>query len=212
MPASPDDTVSSGLTGLYSEVSQVSKGSCVRSEVLRHWNGFPSRSGVSVLYSHREVFVLWSDRSGRVYRGRSVPGVLSAGGGLKMHVARFIWSEDEAMKRKTLSRKGPRVHALDKELALSHPLLHEWMTAAVWEGSQEVRLGPTVTVWATNGEFRAAVKDRAEGLVMWLSAPSWSDLWQMCNDFCQSSEAPWREDDSGSPEKGKRIAQSGRKK
>jgi len=161
--------------------------------------------GVRVWYTNRVVFVLLSDRGGRVYRGfvvRPVSGDIPA---LKACIAEGIW-EGQAVKRKAID-KAKRVRQLADPTGLdkTRPRLAEWMTCGWFEDTKEPRLGPTLTIWCVSGEWRASLKDRAEQLVCWLSAPTYDELMEMADAFCQSGEAPWRHDEQGAPDKGKRV-------
>lgn len=110
------------------------------------------------------------------------------------------------MKRKTIEQLvGVRVHANPGGLADTHPHLAEFLTAATFEvdGKHEPREAPTITVWCAAGQWRASVKDRAEGLVMWLSSETWAELWQMVDLFVLEADAPWRHDEGAL--NGKRV-------
>lgn len=110
------------------------------------------------------------------------------------------------MKRKDLSKmKSPLLHASTDGLAKSFPKLAEFMTTATFEGGKDRRESPTVTIWAAGGTWRASVKDRAEGLVLWLSAPDVLELFGMLEEFVLSAEAPWRHDDQAHERNGKRV-------
>jgi len=110
------------------------------------------------------------------------------------------------MKRKDLAKsKSALLHADPEGLSKSFPKLAEFLTAATFEGSKDRRESPTLTIWATAGTWRASVKDRAEGLVLWLSAPHLLELLGMLEDFCLSPEAPWRHDEQGHQREGKRV-------
>lgn len=102
------------------------------------------------------------------------------------------------MKRKTVEQLvGVRVHASPSGLAETHPNLAEFLTAATFEtdGKHEPREAPTVTAWCAGGQWKVSIKDRAEGLVMWLSSESWAELWQMADLFVLEPDAPWRHDE-----------------
>lgn len=110
------------------------------------------------------------------------------------------------MKRKSLEQlRGVRLHGDPKGLVESYPHLAEFMTAAAFEndGKLDRRESPTITVWCSGGQWRASVKDRAEGLVMWLSAETWCELWQMVELFVMEADAPWRHDEG--ERQGKRV-------
>jgi len=110
------------------------------------------------------------------------------------------------MKRKDLAKmKSELLHADPSGLREAYPNLCEFLTSATFEGSKERRESPTVTFWATGGTWRASVKDRAEGLVLWLSAPDVRELLMMLEEFVLSAEAPWRHDDQAHDRNGKRA-------
>jgi hypothetical protein len=110
------------------------------------------------------------------------------------------------MKRKDVSRiAAASTHASPEGIVKSFPKLSEFMTAAVYDGGKERRESPTVTVWCTAGTWRASIKDRAEGLVLWLSAPTVGELLAMLEEFCLSPAAPWRHEEEGHERNGKRV-------
>jgi len=116
----------------------------------------------------------------------------------------LIWGD--LMKNKNLAKNGsPLTHAEAAELKAAFPNLPEFMTAATYDGGKERRESPTVTFWCTAGTWRASVKDRAEGLVLWLSAPSVKELLTMLDDFVLSEAAPWRHDEQSHERNGKRV-------
>jgi len=159
---------------------------------------------VRVWVTRSRLVLLWSDRSGRVYAGRSLPWLSEDG----QHQLTQLWSSiwEGPMKRKDLAKsKSALLHADPSGLDKTFPKLSEFMTAAVFDGSKERRESPTVTFWATGGAWRASVKDRAEGLVLWLSAPNLMELMAMMEDFVLSTEAPWRHDDQAHSQNGKRV-------
>lgn len=108
------------------------------------------------------------------------------------------------MKRKdALHVPGLQFHASPDALKKPYPQLAEFLTTAQFEDGSR-REAPTLTVWAQGGQWRVSLKDRAEGLVMWLSAEKLLEVFQLAELFCLSSEGPWRIDEYNSPEKGKR--------
>lgn len=110
------------------------------------------------------------------------------------------------MKRKDASAMRSLVtHASPAGLVDKFPNIAEFMTAATFEGSSERRDAPTVTFWALGGLWKASVKDKAEGLVMFLSADTFLELVQLIELYVLEAEAPWKYDDIASPNKGKRV-------
>lgn len=109
------------------------------------------------------------------------------------------------MKRRDPSTvPGLATHASPVGLVDQFPNLAEFMTCAAFEDNAR-RESPTVTIWAQAGQWKASVKDRAESLVMWLSAEKLPELLQMLELFVLEAEAPWRIDEYGSDQKGKRA-------
>jgi hypothetical protein len=82
--------------------------------------------------------------------------------------------------------------------------LAEWMTATSYEDGTP-RQVPTITFWCQGGEWKANLRDRAEGLCLWLSAGTWAELVKIIDAACQDSTYPWRRDEYGDPDKGKRV-------
>jgi hypothetical protein len=107
------------------------------------------------------------------------------------------------MKKKTVAA-APGGPAASIEGLSKVPQYAEWMTATCYEDGTP-RMAPTLTIWCQGGEWRANLRDRAEGLCLWLSAATHSDLIKLVDEFCQSSDAPWRHDEFGTREKGKRV-------
>lgn len=113
------------------------------------------------------------------------------------------------MKRKDRKQIAAlRIHAAPGDLKELYPNLAEFMTAALFEGDDETRESPTLTVWAAGGLWKASVKDRAEGLIMWLSAESVTELLSLLEDMVLNPEAPWRHDDPAHERNGKRAKKS----
>lgn len=108
------------------------------------------------------------------------------------------------MKRKAVKTEGSRLQHADPDgLMQTHPQLAEWMTAAAFDGEPGVRTAPSITIFCLAGEWRAALKDREEGLVMWLSAQGPVELLCLAEEMCQAEGAPWRHDEG--PRDGKRV-------
>jgi len=109
------------------------------------------------------------------------------------------------MKRKDpQSVPGLASHASPDLIKGHYPNLAEFLTCAAYEDGAR-REAPTITLWAQSGQWKMSVKDRAEGLVMWLSAEKLLELLQMAELFVLESDAPWRIDEMGNPDKGKRT-------
>lgn len=172
--------------------------------VVREWRSGYLRRSVRVWVSRERFYLLASTQLGCVYAGAVVPFVRRNADGQRSQILQHLWSWP--MKRKDLSKmKGSLLHAESDELKKVYPNLAEWMTAATFEGSKDRREAPTVTIWATGGQWRASLKDRAEGLVLWLSAGTLVELLDLAEAFVLSAEAPWRHDDTTHERNGKRV-------
>lgn len=113
------------------------------------------------------------------------------------------------MKRKKASAMASTLrHADPDKLLNGYPHLQEFLTAAVYEGEDTRREAPTVTVWCSGGFWKASVKDRSEGLVMWLQGSTVLELLSQLELFVMEEEGPWRHDESTHPRNGKRQQKS----
>lgn len=157
------------------------------------------------VYVSREKFcVLYITRLHHVFAGVCRPFRAVGPESQKAEIVNTIWEKE--VKRKAASElPGVRLHASTQGLLELLPNLAEFMTAATFESEGKVdrREAPTITIWCTGGQWKASIKDRAEGLVMWLSAESALELLQMADLFVLESSAPWRHDEG--EQKGKRV-------
>jgi hypothetical protein len=159
--------------------------------------------GIEVFVLPDEFIVLRTTRYGHTYGGCLLPFTSHPAAAQRLEIARAIWGGC-AMKRKDpTSVPGLAYHA-SPELTKGHyPSLTEFMTTAAFEDGTR-RESPTLTLWAQGGQWKLTLRDRAEALVMWLSAEKLLELLQLAELFCLSGDGPWRIDEYGSPEKGKR--------
>lgn len=96
------------------------------------------------------------------------------------------------MKRKEVRAAGPGGAASTEGLS-KLPNLAEWMTTTAFDDGAP-RQVPTITFFCQDGEWRASLKDREEGLCMFLNAPTWAELVKLINDMCMEEKGPWRHD------------------
>jgi len=92
---------------------------------------------------------------------------------------------------------GARLHAGPDLLKGHYPNLAEFLTCGVYDDGTP-RESPTITLWATGGQWKCILKDRAEDLVMWLSAEKFLELVALIESMCLEEDGPWRLDDHGS--------------
>lgn len=159
--------------------------------------------GVEVFGLRDCALVQWVTRSGFVY----AVAYIRFGLGDDLQRRQRIWDAIHGGPMKRKDRKAVealKYHANDDKILKAYPHVSEFMRAAVYEGEEAVRTSPTVTFWCQSGEWRASVKDRAESLVMWLSAPTLLELLGLIESYCLNSEGPWRHDDYEHERNGKR--------
>lgn len=99
-------------------------------------------------------------------------------------------------KKNPKTGAGARLHAGPDLLKGHYPNLAEFLTCGVYEDGTP-RESPTVTLWAVGGQWKCILKDRAEQLVMWLSAEKLLELIALMESMCLEEEGPWRVDDQG---------------
>lgn len=157
------------------------------------------------MHVHATALVcLLLSRNGFPVYGVRVPRLSCSGGDLvstALHC--FIQPEGAIMKRKHVA-SAPGGPAASVEGLAKLPQLGEWMTSTTYEDGASRQL-PTMTFWCQNGEWKVNLRDRSEGLCLWLSAATWVELVKLINDACQDESYPWRKDEFGDPDKGKRV-------
>ena len=122
--------------------------------------------------------------------------------GMRCYLSNLV--ERAKMKRREVKESSAaRLHANPMPLMTDFPNLAEWLTAASFEGEDGLRAAPSITVFCMSGEWRAALKDKEMGLVMWLSAQTADDLILLAEQMVLAEGAPWRHDDG--PREGKRL-------
>lgn len=177
----------------------------VNSVVEWKWRYIPRN--VRVWVARDGFYLQWSGRAGYVYSARWVPWPLGPISARRQLIMSTVW--EGPMKRKAPgSMKSLQRHVEPDKLLSAYPSLCEFLTAAVYEGEDERRESPTVTLWASGGEWKATVKDRAEGLVMWLSASTLRELLKLMETFCLAEDGPWRHDEHAHERNGKRVKKS----
>lgn len=165
------------------------------------WRYLPP--GVRVWVTESVALVQWSSRGGWVYQSAFVRFRLGPRSTRRQQIMDAIW--EGQMKRKDKKAvEALRFHAGEDKLLRGYPEISEFMRSAVYEGEDTVRTSPTVTFWCQSGEWRCSVKDRAEALVMWLSAPTLLELLGLIEAYCTNSDGPWRHDDHEHERNGKR--------
>lgn len=174
---------------------------------FRRWRDRNIPRGAAVWVLPAVFYIAMSSRGGYTWASQLVPFVSDKGSKQQSQILRHFWRWP--VKRKDARKiASAKVHASPGSLAKAYPQLAEFMTAAKFEGEQDVRESPTVTIWCSGGLWRCSVKDRAEGLVMWLSAEQPEELLAIVEGFVFSNDAPWRHDDQSHERNGKRVKKS----
>jgi len=160
------------------------------------------------VYLFDDVYlVTWSSRGGFVYASTTGPLTSPRPADNRQRVHDSI-REGPVKKKNVASLRSAAWHADDDAVLEGFPLLSEFMRSATYEDSTDPRDAPTITIWCAGGLWKAAVKDRAEGLVMWLSDSSLFVLLTLLNGMVLSEDAPWRHDSELNGQKGKRVKHS----
>jgi hypothetical protein len=169
------------------------------------WRYIPP--GVSVWLGRGFFYLQWSNRRGFMYRSvmKRFPGLHPRNNRQYLMDA----TREKDMRRKVVANiPTAAFHASADPLLAKFKDLDEFLRSATFEGQTEMREAPTITLWAGGGQWKVSVKDRAENLVLWLSASTLTDLLVLLDSMVLSEEAPWRCDENGHERKGKRIQKS----
>ena len=157
------------------------------------------------MYVSEECYaVLRTVQSGHVVSGACLHFVSHDAFSQRVEINTYIWERMTMKKKDVKSLATARMHANPGGLLEDFPNLGEFLTCAVFDDGAR-RESPSVTVWASGGQWKCAIKDRAESLVMWLSAEGLKELFQMMDLFVLEEDAPWRQDEYANPDKGKRL-------
>jgi len=160
--------------------------------------------GLGVWFGEDHYLLIRTAKNGFVVDGAFVP-VEACHGATHFQRVMNYWRSRQMKRKDTAKMESLSRHAEPGEFRESFPDLLEFMTAARYEGSDERRESPTVTVWCQGGQWRLSLRDRAEGLVLWLSAESLLEVLQLAEAFVMDDSAPWRHDDGNHPRDGKRV-------
>lgn len=189
----------------YTDVPLVSKGVLVRVRPnIARWRWKYVPKNVRVYVSRERYALLWVSKLGYVYACATGRFNSPDGDHQRAQVMERIW--EGPVKRRDLSMMaGVSLHADPTGLAGVYPHLAEFMTAGAFEsdGKFDRREPPTVTFWCQAGQWRASVKDRSQGLVLWLSDSSLQGLLDLLELFVLEESAPWRHDEG--ERQGKRL-------
>lgn len=149
-------------------------------------------------YLYRET------RTGYVLAQSLVPFVSTIGDKQLVELWAEVWRF--IMKRPDASTLAAAVdHASSAEVQKRWPSLHEWLTAGRFEEDGSTRAPPTVTIWASGGQWKACLRDKELGLVLWLGAETLTKLVALADGIVLSPDAPWRHDDQAHERNGKRV-------
>lgn len=166
------------------------------------WRYLPKRCRVYV--ARGRFIVFWVAPNGHVLAGACENFETGLADTQEGEIMRRIWRG--TVKKKELSKmRGTLLHADPDGLKDNFPNLSEFMTAATFEEGEGRRESPTLTIWAQAGQWKCNLRDREEGLCMWLAAATLQELAVMLETFCLETEGPWRHDDVNGDRYKKRL-------
>lgn len=87
---------------------------------------------------------------------------------------------------------------LDTASAKAMPTLHAFLTQQRWPDGSERETG-TLNVWYDGTSYRAMLRDRDQGLVLFITCPVLSKLLSVCDGAAAAKDADWRKDKQASP-------------
>lgn len=97
-------------------------------------------------------------------------------------------------KEKNGTELGLRT-AVDQDFASAYPELYEHLTAACWDGDpKQPRVVSTLLVFAQDGCFKACLRDRAEGLCLWVASSTFDGLYGVLEGELAAGTGIWRAD------------------
>lgn len=91
----------------------------------------------------------------------------------------------------SLSAGNSPLAARDETFERQFESLHEFMTARLFDDGSE-RETATLLVFASDGQWKACLNDRAEGRVAFVTGRTVQDLFKLLNEQLDSSSVEWR--------------------
>lgn len=107
----------------------------------------------------------------------------------------YFWNKVSVVmkkKQRPMDLSGER-SAMPCDLVEQYPLLLEHLTHTTYDDGSP-RDTSTLLVTTGDGMWKCMLKDRQEGLVLWVSAPTLTQALQLLDDCCGSDDTHWRRD------------------
>lgn len=106
----------------------------------------------------------------------------------------LLWSR--AMKRKEKKRGQETQRAAeDPDLRERFPTLYDYLTSLTYDGEDGgVRTVSTLLVFAADDVFKACLRDRDEGVCLWVAGRTFGDLLRVLEDELANDTGVWRLD------------------
>lgn len=103
---------------------------------------------------------------------------------------------------KRLVRPSPgssQVAATDPDFMGDYPHLCQFLTERFYDddGVRTDREPGSLSVWCSDGLFRAKLNDKDSGYCCYVAGQSWADLWSAADHACSDPEAGWKPDANG---------------
>lgn len=108
--------------------------------------------------------------------------------------AYVLWSN--AMRKKEKKREAQSTRAAeDTDLCERFPTLYDYLTAITYDGPDGgPRTVSTLLVFAADGVFKACLRDRDEGVCLWVAGRTFGDLLRVLEDELANDTGVWRLD------------------
>jgi len=110
----------------------------------------------------------------------------------RTHVAKFVRRLQESDKVAVVGGK-----VTDDELSKTHPALYEHFTLDWLDG--QPRTTSTVTISTGDGSWKGSLRDRENGLVLWVSGATLRGLLDALEAVLEAGDGDWRVDQYASP-------------
>lgn len=163
------------------------------------------RGGHVVLYNMKRLIVFSYYGNGFLAQCEVVKHSITDDRDLAYAVRGWPTRMSEKMKRKNIVPKPADRHG-SIEGCDNAPTWADWMTAAAWDDGSP-RQAPSTTFFCLNGQWRCCLRDKAEGLVLWLSGDTFGELCALMEHMVNDAMAPWRKDEYDGGD-GKRVKRS----
>lgn len=114
-----------------------------------------------------------------------------------------VWSMLDKRAPTMVGEAGVPVTPPDEQSAKKFPTLHSHLTQGKWPDGSD-RETSTLNVWYDGSIYKAMLRDRSEGMVLFVACPSLVKLLDTLEGAVADPRADWRTDKNGGSPKGKK--------